>query len=106
MPLKYSKQDLYIKALEARGYVRQNSKSRKFICLNKEGQPSNVFVGRAGSVRIGRKLTASVPLSDKKKAQLLEEGQTQTVCTYPDCKCIVQTSTTQREPKCPKKMEE
>lgn len=80
-------QDQYIKALVAYGYVRSdnqprlhNSKpySRKYVRMHKPGRYI-FWVGRAGAVRKGVTVTASMGMSDTWKAMLIAGKLSETI---------------------------
>ena len=74
-------QDKYRKGLEAMGYRVTDTRSAKYVAMNKPGLPRHktLWLGRSGAVRVGRTVSGSVPISDASKARILKariEAQT------------------------------
>lgn len=74
-------QDRYIAALVAYGFLRSdnqprlhNSKpySRKYVRMHKPNSPTVFWIGRAGAVRRGHTVSASISMSEDWKVRLLE----------------------------------
>lgn len=72
-----TKQDKFADALIARGERELPSRSQKFRTFTRERTASVqgyfYFLGRAGSLRVGRTVSRSVPVSDVTKRRLLGE---------------------------------
>lgn len=63
----------YQAGLEARGWaVDKSAASRKFVTMTKADTLKKVYIGKAGAVRIGCTVSASLPISGRAKAALLE----------------------------------
>lgn len=67
--------DRFVAALIARGCVVVPSRSGKVTTLTKNGVEF-YFVGRSGSLRLGRVYTYSFPVNDRGKRALLGCGET------------------------------
>jgi hypothetical protein len=65
--------DRYIAALERQGLKRVQARTRKATVLGPRPDGSFYYVGRAGSIRLGKTYGGSLPISDRFKAKLLEE---------------------------------
>ena len=60
-------------ALEARGYQKVDSRSRKYINYKHVDNPDRIlFVGKSGALRTGKNVTDSIAVENFKK-KLLEE---------------------------------
>jgi hypothetical protein len=71
--------DRLVAALIARGESLVPNRSTKYTVLTRTRRDTGeslgfYFVGRAGALRVGRKVTESIPLSDAIKKRLLGEG--------------------------------
>jgi hypothetical protein len=70
--------DRLVAALTARGETLVPGRSTKYTVLTRTKRDTGeslgfYFVGRAGALRIGRKVTESIPLSEMIKKRLLGE---------------------------------
>lgn len=66
--------DQYVEALEARGWKRQAVRSHRYLVFSHHRWPSSrVFVGKRGSLRMGRTHKESSPVSDDARRKMLEE---------------------------------
>ena len=75
---KMTKQQTIIKYYELKGYKQIQSTSRKYITLEKPGQPDHKkFIGRNGAIRGGKNPSSSVSISwniDYNKMKTIVEG--------------------------------
>jgi hypothetical protein len=71
--------DRLVAALIARGESLVPKRSTKYTALTRTKRDTGeslgfYFVGRAGALRVGRKVTESIPVSEGIKKRLLGEG--------------------------------
>jgi hypothetical protein len=71
--------DRLVAALTARGETLVPGRSTKYTVLTRTKRDTGeslgfYFVGRAGALRVGRKVTESIPVSEAIKKKLLGEG--------------------------------
>ena len=76
--VKLTLHDRFVAALIATGHSpgidpAKNARSSKYTVLDRSIAPGwFFFVGKAGSLRVGRNIKNSIPISDKMKKILLE----------------------------------
>lgn len=72
--MKPTLQERYIKMLNAYKFTEQPSKSAKYRHFTKPTEIGtiSIFLGKNGSVRAGRNITASISMSDSYKHQLIK----------------------------------
>lgn len=61
----------YIEALKAKSYEEVNSRSSKYVVFRRDAE-FYFYIGKSGSLRIGRTITGSVPVTKAYKNSLLE----------------------------------
>ena len=65
-----TKREKFKLALEKMGYTEIESRSRKYVTMDKPGC-RYVYLGKSGAVRRGTTISGSVPVSDCTKKNLL-----------------------------------
>ncbi len=63
-------------ALEARGYTKVESRSRKYVTYTHADKPDRIlFVGKSGALRAGKNVTESFAVETFKQKLLAENAQ-------------------------------
>jgi len=72
-----TQRDAIKKALEAMGYTAPSDlqRSKKYITMVHPLRPVLVFLGKAGAARVGRTITASQPMYEAMRRDLIKEGR-------------------------------
>lgn len=65
-----NKRDQLIAALQAEGEQIVEARSAKYVCMTRSRGPGFYWIGKAGALRVGVNVTASIPLPELAKRLL------------------------------------
>jgi hypothetical protein len=73
MPKTATLRDRYVAALLARGCIQIASTSRRYVIFE-AADHTRYYLGKNGSLRVGRTIADSVPVGDRQRQFLLKEA--------------------------------